>query len=77
MKIDTKRRIRAQLRAARAYKGMTLQQAAESIGVHLNTIHRLESGAAVDIGLSRHLIPLCKSYGVDPVEFLRQALGDQ
>jgi len=68
--ISARKKAGACLRMWRAYAGMSQTQAAKAINVHMNTIQRLESGAAVDIGVCAHLMPLCDAYGADPCEII-------
>jgi transcriptional regulator with XRE-family HTH domain len=57
----------AQLRAARAYLGWTMEQAAEAAGLHRRTLIRLEKGGAYTDGQPaslRKLVATYRAYGI-------------
>lgn len=69
-----RKKIGACLRMARAYSGMSQQQAADKIGVHYNTVYRLESGLAVDVCICSHLLPMCEVYKVNPLVIMEEVV---
>jgi len=68
--IELRKRIANELRTLRKSKKLSQGKVADMIGVHINTIHRLESEAASDFGLIGHIIPLCEVYEIKPHWFI-------
>lgn len=62
----------AQLRAARAWVGWSLDAAAEASGIHRQTISRIESGASE--GAMSTLRQLVSTYAAEGISFEKDAI---
>jgi transcriptional regulator with XRE-family HTH domain len=62
--------MRGNMKAERNRLGLTLEEASEAIGVHVNALTRWENGKAEPMGSS--LVSLAKLYGCSPEYLLEQ-----
>lgn len=66
--------MRGNMKAERVRLGMSMQQVADSVGVHVNAVSRWESGDAEPMG--SNLIKLSHLYGCSP-EYLMGKTSDR
>lgn len=62
--------MRGNMRAERVRRGLSANQVADEIGVHVNALLRWESGKTEPLG--ENIIKLSKLYGVSPEYLLEQ-----
>ncbi len=64
MRDNEKTEPRRNMRAERARNGLTMQQVADALHVHMNAVVRWENGSCEP--RASHLVALCRLYGCTP-----------
>lgn len=66
--------MRGNMKAERVRRGLSIQQVAEMVGVHVNAVSRWENGEAEPLG--SNLIKMSRLYGCSP-EYLMEQTSDR
>lgn len=64
--------MRGNMKAERVRRGLSIQQVAEMVGVHVNAVSRWENGEAEPLG--SNLIKMSRFYGCSPEYLMEQTL---